>query len=400
MMPPWRQPISSSTSDRAGAALRWPPSEPVRRRCHHLRHQPHQFLHGRWQAQGAGTFGHVGVTGFVIVHLLQDLAGALVLGWQLLQMALQMGTDLVFGFLHKAQAPAVADNAGAGTNAKRHQIPQRIEKAGVAVQFIQTLLAPGQMILFFLGGNFHLAADARQPCGESLAGIQGLGADFAGVIHPHQAGHMAAFGRIESGNVGAGGGEFAVGALMTAGHGAHGVVGLADQPVEQAVVTFSACHFQMLPKQYRRDGYHYRDSAPAPPDTDQAGWRRFLTQGDNMNLRIKSRGLWAGLATLALLGGCTQETQNTIGRAIQNWTGTDGVLDIYAGDKLVKRFIKIDKLSTALATSGSGEARSYRFGYGIMDVNQNLQVDPGEKKVYFEISDFSTPYIFYENPGL
>lgn len=112
-----------------------------------------------------------------------------------------------------------------------------------------------------------------------------------------------------------------------------------------------------------------------------------------------TRWLGAGVTVAILLAGCTQETQNTLGRAIQNWTGTDGVLDVYAGDKLVKRFIKIDKLSTALATSGSGEARSYRFGYGILDVNQNYQADPGEKKVYFEISDFSTPYVFYENPG-
>lgn len=103
-------------------------------------------------------------------------------------------------------------------------------------------------------------------------------------------------------------------------------------------------------------------------------------------------------AMLSLTGGCTQETQNTIGRAIQNWTGTDGVLDIYAGDKLVMRFIKIDKISTAMATSGSAEARAYRFGYGVLDANQNYQADPGEKKMYFEFSDFSTPYIFYENP--
>ena len=83
-------------------------------------------------------------------------------------------------------------------------------------------------------------------------------------------------------------------------------------------------------------------------------------------------------------------------RSIQNWTGTDGVLDIYAGDKLVKRFIKIDKMSTALGT-GDKEARSYRFGYGYIDANFNYQVDPGEKKTYFEISEFST-YVFYENP--
>ncbi len=97
------------------------------------------------------------------------------------------------------------------------------------------------------------------------------------------------------------------------------------------------------------------------------------------------------------LGGCTQETQNKIGRAVQNWTGTDGILEVYAGDKLVKRFMKIDKLSTAIATSGKAE-RPYRFGYGILDANLNGAVDPGEKKVYFEFSDYSTSYIFYENP--
>ena len=101
--------------------------------------------------------------------------------------------------------------------------------------------------------------------------------------------------------------------------------------------------------------------------------------------------------TLALcLAACTQESQNRISRSIQNWTGTDGVLDIYAGDKLVKRFIKIDKMSTALGTSDR-EARAYRYGYGYIDANFNYQVDQGEKKVYFEVSDFST-YIFYENP--
>jgi hypothetical protein len=99
-----------------------------------------------------------------------------------------------------------------------------------------------------------------------------------------------------------------------------------------------------------------------------------------------------------LFGGCTQESQNKIGRSIQNWTGTDGVLDVYAGDKLVNRFIKIDKLSTATSTN-SNTPRPYRFGYGFADLNFNLMKDPGEKKVYFEFSDYSTSYIFYENPS-
>ena len=101
-------------------------------------------------------------------------------------------------------------------------------------------------------------------------------------------------------------------------------------------------------------------------------------------------------ATALFLISCTQETQNTISRSIQNWTGTDGVLDVYAGEKLVKRFIKIDKLSTAYGTYDN-KPRPYRYGYGYDDKNFNFKKDPGEKKVYFEFSDYSTNYIFYEN---
>jgi hypothetical protein len=54
------------------------------------------------------------------------------------------------------------------------------------------------------------------------------------------------------------------------------------------------------------------------------------------------------IIALLLLVACTQETQNKLSRAVQNWTGTDGVLEIYAGEKLVKRFMKIDKISTAM----------------------------------------------------
>jgi hypothetical protein len=100
--------------------------------------------------------------------------------------------------------------------------------------------------------------------------------------------------------------------------------------------------------------------------------------------------------TLFGLGACTQETQNQFKRGIQNWTGTDGVLEVYSGNQVVKRFLKIDKLSTALGTSDD-QARNYRFGYGVLDENLNGKVDEGEKRVYFEIGDFNA-YVFFENP--
>ena len=113
--------------------------------------------------------------------------------------------------------------------------------------------------------------------------------------------------------------------------------------------------------------------------------------------RLVSFGIAMAMLALMLISGCSQETQNRIGRSIQNWTGTDGVLEIYAGEKLVKRFLKIDKLTTAAGTD-NGVPRPYRFGYGVLDENLNAVADAGEKKVYFEFSDYATSYIFYENP--
>ncbi|MES2884386.1 MAG: hypothetical protein V4709_06255 [Pseudomonadota bacterium] len=105
----------------------------------------------------------------------------------------------------------------------------------------------------------------------------------------------------------------------------------------------------------------------------------------------------AAFLAVAGLAACTQETQNQIGRSIQNWTGTDGTLEIYAGEKLVRRFIHIDKLSTALGTD-DGQPRPYRFGYGVLDANLDGTKNEGEKRVYFEFSDYASNYVFFESP--
>ncbi len=101
-------------------------------------------------------------------------------------------------------------------------------------------------------------------------------------------------------------------------------------------------------------------------------------------------------AAVLLAAGCTQETQNQLGRGIQNWTGTDGILEVYAGETLVRRFLKIDKLSTAMGTSDD-QARAYRYGYGVLDENLNGLRDDDESKVYFEVGGLAT-YVFYEDP--
>ena len=69
---------------------------------------------------------------------------------------------------------------------------------------------------------------------------------------------------------------------------------------------------------------------------------------------------------------------------------------MYAGDKVVKRFLQIDKLSTALGTDDK-QPRAYRYGYGVLDENLNGVADAGEKRVYFEIGDYNH-YVFFESP--
>ena len=120
-------------------------------------------------------------------------------------------------------------------------------------------------------------------------------------------------------------------------------------------------------------------------------------KGRAMNRPLRAAA--AGALTMALLlaAGCTQEKQNEIRRSIQNWTGTNGVLEVYAGDKVVRRFLKIDKMSTAYGTDDA-QPRNYRYGYGVLDENLNMVADPDEKRVYFEISNQGSNYLFFENP--
>lgn len=85
------------------------------------------------------------------------------------------------------------------------------------------------------------------------------------------------------------------------------------------------------------------------------------------------------------------------GRSINYWKGTNGVLEIYAGEKLVKRFLNIEELFTSFGTSRNFPS-PYCYSYGYLDENFNMQKDAEEKKVYFEFNGYATNYIFFEKP--
>src|SRR5690606_20862943 len=78
-----------------------------------------------------------------------------------------------------------------------HGVPEGVEQAGAAVEFAQAGFAPGEVVAFFLGGLFHAVADLGKVGGEGLALVEGLGADFAGVVDAHEAGAVAGGGKVQ-----------------------------------------------------------------------------------------------------------------------------------------------------------------------------------------------------------
>jgi len=92
------------------------------------------------------------------------------------------------------------------------------------------------------------------------------------------------------------------------------------------------------------------------------------------------------------------ERMNIIGRTVETTFGfKNGVVEFYSCGKLVKRFLKVEKLTTAKGTYEKS-TRPYRFGYGYIDLNLDGILNKNEKKlgkVYFEIPSYRD-YIYYD----
>ncbi len=92
-----------------------------------------------------------------------------------------------------------------------------------------------------------------------------------------------------------------------------------------------------------------------------------------------------------------QERINKISRAISTTLGVNGVVEVYSGGKLIKRFLQVEKLSTAYGTLDK-KPRPYRYGFGYVDSNLDGILQQEEKKKgksYFEVPEYST-YLYYE----
>ena len=128
--------------------------------------------------------------GVVVFHNMHTL---FVLKRELRQMVFQVGFHLPLRFHHEAQAPFVAGDSRQGADGKRAGIPERIQQALAVCELVQTMFAPHQVVVFFLGRALHTRAYLRQFGGQRLTLIQCLGAHLAGMIDAHQTRHLIPF---------------------------------------------------------------------------------------------------------------------------------------------------------------------------------------------------------------
>ena len=93
-----------------------------------------------------------------------------------------MRLDLAFGFGDKAEAHIVADRAGDQSDQGAARVPERVEDAAAAAEFLETVSTPRQVVALFLGGLPQVLSGLRRTREYRLSVVECLCGDLSGVV--------------------------------------------------------------------------------------------------------------------------------------------------------------------------------------------------------------------------
>lgn len=110
-----------------------------------------------------------------------------------------MLNHLAFGFLDKAEAPAVTSRRCKHPKRAGAAKPRPVQPARPCAEFREPPFAPKQVVALFARGLDEIAMGFTIARKQRLAQIQGLGAHFAAVVNAHQAGRVALLNGAETG---------------------------------------------------------------------------------------------------------------------------------------------------------------------------------------------------------
>jgi hypothetical protein len=127
----------------------------------------------------------------IALHLQQNAATTAILRRQPIQMPLQVADHLALGLADETQAPGIARHAGQQADGIGAAIPQWGQAARFGIKFAQTLIAPIQMLIFFLRRLLQRAAHFIIAAHQGLTAVQCLRTDFARMIDAHQSCRLA-----------------------------------------------------------------------------------------------------------------------------------------------------------------------------------------------------------------
>lgn len=126
----------------------------------------------------------------LVAHLRNDCPTARVVIGQTVEVRIEVLANLAFGLGDEAKTPFVAEHTACRTDSKRPCVPYRAEFARRLTEFLETLLAPSQVIEFLVSCVLHLRLDRRIARDRRMALVKALRRDFASVIDAHETGGM------------------------------------------------------------------------------------------------------------------------------------------------------------------------------------------------------------------
>ena len=147
---------------------------------------PHQFAYGARQGRGAGTLRLLTMPDFVVAHGLDNGPASKIFGRQLIEVTLEMTFDLALSLGDEAQAGAVPEQCGERADAEGSRIPEGVEYAGSATQFLEPGFAPGEVIGFIARRVEHEFPDLGISREQCLGVVERLGGHLARMIHAHE----------------------------------------------------------------------------------------------------------------------------------------------------------------------------------------------------------------------
>src|SRR5579863_10770132 len=128
-------------------------------------------------------------------------------------MIIEMTFDLSFGLDDEAEASPVTQECRGGAESEGAGVPQRVQQARLRPELPETRLAPGEMIGLRARGCQKQLACGLRAGDKSLAVVEGLCGELAGVVDAHErsARTSLAVGKWARGRGGLWGGSAGVG---------------------------------------------------------------------------------------------------------------------------------------------------------------------------------------------